>query len=124
MFYSADFVNISEIKGKNAVKIYWTAAPTSKEFRMAMDKLIEALVYYKATKILSLNEGLGAISEEDQNWSNTDWFGRAIAVGYNKLAVILSSDIFNQMSVEQILSKVAGVDIKYFDSESEAIAWL
>lgn len=69
---------------------------------------------------------LGAIDEADQNWSNTEWFPKALGAGVKKMGVIVADDVFNQMSVDQIMSKVEAADFvsKYFPNVDQAKTWI
>jgi len=77
-------------------------------------------------KVLTDTRTMGAISPEDQDWTIQEWLLRAFKVNYRRIAVVISKDIFNQMSVEDIMNRVEGVDFvtKYFPSVEEGKAWL
>lgn len=111
----------------DAIVEKWVTSPTSEEFRTAMDKIIDLMAEYKTGALLGDTKELGALSEEDQQWSFTDWLERALKVGYHSFAVIISPDIFAQMSVEDTLTEVQAkttVTIQYFDDEEKAREWI
>lgn len=59
---------------------------------------------------------LGVILPKDTEWVNTQWFPSALRGGIKRMAVIIGDDIFNTMSVEEIMQKVNAVDFisQYF----------
>jgi hypothetical protein len=61
-----------------------------------------------------------------QTWHNAYLFPVFRAEGVKKLAIIVSQDIFTQISVEQMISdeEDAGFTTCYFDSENAALRWL
>ena len=108
----------------DSVEVTWKTPPTSEEFRTGMNQAIDSMEKHQTGSLLSDTTHLGALSEADQQWSYTDWLQRALATGYQRFAVVVSSDIFAQMSVEDTLSQVQGVTIQYFDTFAEGQEWL
>jgi len=111
----------------DAIVETWVTSPTSEEFRTGMNKIIDLMAEHKTGALLGDTKELGALSEEDQQWSFTDWLARALEVGYHSFAVIISSDIFAQMSVEDTLTEVQAkttVTIQYFGDEDKAREWI
>ena len=124
-FFKESYADITYEQSAGYLKIDWLASPTSREFRTGMNKLIEAMQTYKTGKLLTDSRKLGAISEEDQVWSSGEWAVRATQVGYEKLAIIISKDIFSKMSVEDIMNNVSeGVSFQYFENGQSAEVWL
>jgi len=111
----------------DAIVEAWITSPTSEEFRIGMNKIIDLMAEHKTGALLGDTKELGALSEEDQQWSFTEWLEKALQVGYHSFAVIISPDIFAQMSVEDTLTEVQAkttVTIQYFDDEEKAREWI
>ncbi len=123
-YFNESFITVEYNEELNTVCPVWKEAPTSEEFRLGMNKVIEAMKEYNTGILKSDTAKIGAMDPEDGTWSATDWLDRAVKVGYRKFAVIISPDIFAQMSVEDTLNQVNGVEIKYFPSDAEATAWI
>ncbi len=121
-YYTSDYLAIEA--GNGFIFVNWLTAPTSVEFRNGMDKLFETIRQTKTGKVVTDTRNLGAISTEDQTWSNTDWLSKAVGAGYNQIAIVISPDIFTQMSVEDIMSQVQGLKIGYFDTVEKAAEWI
>ncbi|GEM_PF-2339177 len=113
----------------NAIVSRWHTAPSSKEFRTGMNHIVTLLQSSPTGTLLSDTTNLGAISDEDQVWSYTEWLGQALEHEYETLVLIMSSDIFAQMSVEDIMEQANAatnnrVVNQYFDNEQDARAWI
>jgi hypothetical protein len=69
---------------------------------------------------------LGPIAPDDQQWSNEDWFPRAIAGGVRWMALVAPKRVVAKMAVWTIMSKVADRSLvtAYFDELPAAREWL
>ena len=119
-------VTVTVNKDIDAVIFNWKTAPTSSEFRDALNKGLEVVQETNCKNWIGDCTNLGAIDENDQNWSNTEWFPKALGAGIKKMGVIVADDVFNQMSVDQIMSKVEAADFvsKYFPTVDQAKTWI
>jgi hypothetical protein len=67
-----------------------------------------------------------ALTPETQEWAD-GLFPRILNAGVKKIAFIISSDVFAQISVEQLMEeknvKTANFEIHYFDNEKDALKW-
>ncbi len=117
---------ISVNQNDGVVEVQWKQPPTSSEFREVLSKGVEFISENKFTKWIGDVRELGAILDEDQKWSNEMWFPKAIEAGVNKIAIVISDDVFNQLSVEEIMSKVDTLNVTshYFSSKEEALQWV
>ena len=108
------------------IRIEWITAPTSPEFREVMSRVLALLTENKFTRLIGDVRHLGAVAEEDQHWSNATWFPEALESGINKIGIIVSDDIFSQLSVEEIMSRVDNAELSshYFSSPEEAMSWI
>ncbi|MEM6845774.1 MAG: hypothetical protein AAF944_01630 [Bacteroidota bacterium] len=123
------FIEAEYDQSINAVVSQWLTPPTSEEFRVGMNHLITMLQNSPTGTLLTDTTNLGAINEENQVWSYTEWLENARAAGYDTLVLIMPSDIFAQMSVEDIMEQANAatknqVVNQYFDNETDARAWI
>lgn len=109
-----------------SVRVEWVTAPTSKEYREVLNKGLAFLKENKFIRWIGDVRHLGAVAEEDQQWSNTIWFPEALEAGISRIGIIVSDDIFNQLSVEEIMSRVDNAELSshYFSSPEEAMSWI
>lgn len=66
------------------------------------------------------------VSPELQEWHNQNVFAKLIEMGVTRFAVLLSKDLFTQVSYEQTFEEAedAGFLIEYFDDREQARRWL
>jgi hypothetical protein len=126
VYFEADFFIIKYSEANHVVVNKWTATPTSDEFREAMEVLLQAMIHFKTSKVISDATFMGALLQEDQEWAASDWYRRAKEVGFSYNAIIISSDLFSEMSVQGTLDSV--VDIvtvnRYFSNMEDAMLWI
>ncbi len=123
---SADVVNVTYDAEVNAVVFVWATTPTSQEFREALNYGLSLVSEKQAKRWIGDTRNIGAIDPEDQQWSNEDWFPRALGAGIVDMGVIVSNDIFSKMSVEEIMGNVGGsegFESRFFSSVEDAKAW-
>jgi len=124
-FFETDYITIGYDKTNHVMLVKWIVAPTSTEYREGLNSFIAAMEHFKTGKIISDATYLGTIHPDDQQWSFTEWFQRAIKVGYSQMALIIPNDVFTQMSVEDTMNQVAGrFPFAYFDNMETAIEWI
>ena len=126
IYFESNFLDISYDESINAVIMNWKSFTTFDELKQGLNKGLELLASKKARKWLGNVCKLGALGEDEQRWSNNDWFPRALAAGVKKMAVVVSTDIFNQMTVEEIMVKIPEIDLnsQTFDNFDKAYYWL
>jgi hypothetical protein len=126
LVYQNAVLDIFIHKNAGAVILQWKNPPTSAEFRQGLSKGLATLQEHKLHKWIGDCTFLGAIDQADQEWSNSVWFPQALGAGITKMGVIVSDDIFNQLSVEEIMNKVEGTGFtsQYFPVLSQAVAWM
>jgi len=125
-YFKAPYLLLQYNEQEKYIVANWQHFPLSEEFRVGMDHLIRLMEEKKIGKVLTDTRKMGAISPDDQDWSINEWLPRAFKAGYRRIAIVISEDIFNQMSVEDIMSRVKGVDFvtQYFPSLEEGRKWL
>lgn len=66
------------------------------------------------------------VAEADQEWSNDDWFPRALQTCLHSMAIVKPEDVVANMSVENIMQEIGneGLITHHFDNREEAREWL
>ena len=119
------YIRIEYLADANAVFSNWLTPPSSQEFREGMLAIIDAMQEHKTGKVISDTCNIGAIDPIDQEWTLAEWTPKAIGAGYRGIAIVISSDIFAQISVEDIMNNAEDVQLlKYFDNVDEAREWM
>ncbi|HEY8936289.1 MAG TPA: STAS/SEC14 domain-containing protein [Cyclobacteriaceae bacterium] len=125
LYLEKDYITIEYDEVNNILVQKWMLAPAFDEFREGMNHLVEAIVHFKTGRLLSDTTKLGALHSDNQAWVATVWFERAVKAGYSRVAIIVPSDIFTQMSVEDAISQVTNpIPFSYFDNPVEALEWM
>ena len=121
-----EFITVHFDGPSSAAVARWLVPPTSSEFREGLELMLTFMKKFHTGKLVVDTTHLGAIHEDDQTWAASDWYDKAIAIGYCKIAMILPTDIFTQMSVENTMASVKEnvVSTAYFDTLEAALQWI
>ena len=109
-----------------AIFVEWKAYADGDEYRAGLDALYNLLCQKRADRYLVDCRRLGPISQDDQRWTNSDWFPRMIAGGLRYIAIVSPTAAVARLSVKQILSKVDKVNLltAHFDDMAAAKSWI
>ncbi|TAF65704.1 MAG: hypothetical protein EAZ55_08040 [Cytophagales bacterium] len=127
-----NFIIISYLEPQNAVKVEWKADSSLmgvEEFKAQINLEKEAFVQYKPSFVLGQTQAMAyTISPEEQNWHNELIMPTFASIGLKKLAVVVSNDIFAQVSIQQALeegetTEQNGFKTRYFENETDALTW-
>jgi hypothetical protein len=124
--FDESYLTISYDADSATVIMQWKSFATSEEFRKGLNEGLKLIEEKKASNWLADLRKMEAIDPEDEQWSNEDWFSRALQGGINRMAIVPSEDIFNSISVDNIMSAITGTDLvtHYFKDTEEAKSWL
>lgn len=123
-FYEANNVVVEEMPLLHAAKITFKGSVKSEEYRKAMEKNYELCKRPEIKNWLQNNLEAGILSVEDQHWVSTDLIPRAAAF-VDKIAVVVSTDVFRKFAAKNILEKERGkLNFQYFESIESAENWL
>lgn len=111
----------------NAVIAKFCGSPSLDEFKEKAYAVLDLIEEKNLTKALNDTSKLEVISVENQEWTQTEWFPKAQELGLRHFAFLVSDNVFGEVSTQQANEKAEEegiIDIKYFNSEEEAKAWL
>ncbi|GEM_PF-687162 len=79
-----------------------------------------------SSQLLDMRNFFYVIVPELQEWHNQNVFPEVMALQLKEAAIVVSPDIFAQISVQQTVADDSDVNFisKIFDNEGEAITWL
>ena len=125
-----DFLQINEMPEINGIKIKWLQASgrmQDEDFKAAI--LAEKIVIETAKPKYIFADTLDmkfSIYPDLQEWHNKEIFPVFVKVNLRKLAVLVSSDLFTQVSIDQLIGEGKGGEMvtQYFEDEKKAIEWL
>jgi len=126
------FYSIAFDKEKHEVIIQWTSQTRHmgrEEFRAVLTEILEAmkafdgeLFYY----IADTRHFAYTLDEDDQKWSNDNFLAHLPALGIHHFAIVITPDIFAQISIEQTMEMVnpkSGLVTRYFEKAKDARIW-
>jgi len=126
ILHDTPFLTIHWLDKVPCILMEWKKFIKGKGYRDGLDKGLELVVEREASLWLADLRKLQVIDIADQDWTNSDWFPRAIAGGITCMAIVVPEDVFAKMSVSSIMKKVEedGLAVKYFDDKESAQNWL
>jgi hypothetical protein len=95
-------------------------------FRDVLNRGLEAMEQYRATKWLSDDRRNSATTSEDANWAETVWFPHALAAGWKHWAIVLPENFVGQMNMKRFIEHNAaqGINVRVFTDPDKAFRWL
>lgn len=126
-------VNVSE---SDALRIYYNEKANciitrsigfvyDTELRVFLDKILIFLKEKNTNKLIVDLTYRQTYTDEDQKWIDTNWFPRALENGLSYFGYVLPTDLFMQLSADEILVKrKMSVDITPFGNLEKAIEWI
>jgi hypothetical protein len=126
IYFESDYFVVKYSEAIHAVVNKWITTPTSVEFREGMEILLQAMIHYNASKVVSDTTYMGALLPEDQEWAASHWYMRAVMAGFSHNAIIIPADIFTEMSVHGTLDSIEDsvTTTRYFDTIEDALVWV
>jgi hypothetical protein len=127
LFFAGKSTNIYILEGINCILAETKGFQTSPVYREQAEKQIEAFRTYGAHGIIWDLQEAGVITPEDQQWTLEDWQPRAIEAGYRRGAIVIPENIFGELSVINVISKIDqhnDLSVQYFNSTANAIRWM
>ncbi len=104
-----------------------TEQASNVDFKVWNNELVKIIEKYKPSGFLAntLNYRF-VISPDLQKWSVSNVFELFAKVGLKKIAMIVTDDLFPQVSLEQFIEEYEGgkIETKYFDKEVDSLKWL
>lgn len=129
--YSSSLLDMDYDAKNNLILYTWhptTAEMTDREYQTEHLQIVHfSQKYGIANHLIDTRNFRYAIGLEMQEWANQNFYPPLIASGSKKFALLIPSDIFAQVSIEQTIEegKVEGiVQTKYFQDISKAKSWL
>ncbi len=97
-----------------------------KPFRDALNKGVEVFQKYGAQKWLSDDRMIPALSKEDLDWGDRDWFPRVAKSGWKYWAIVMPEKVVGQLTMKRLAETYnsRGVCTRIFSSPDEAKKWL
>jgi len=126
VYYEKSHLTVRYHDEIDAVVMDWHGFAQGEQYREGLNAGLELVQQKKATNWLADLRDMGTVKDEDQNWSNTDWFPRAIETSLSNMAIVQPESVVANMSVENIMEEVGdgALTTHYFDNRDDAKTWL
>lgn len=125
--YETNSVTLSYYPETSLCYVKWHGFANSVAYRKLLDKALELVLKNDVKYWLANTTNMKVIRPIDQEYTNEVWFPEFVKSNVKKMAIITSTDFFNRLSVDKILTKAGGLikfDTKHFDNIDEAMEWL
>jgi SpoIIAA-like len=127
LFRKDEYVTVGSEMDQSLITLTWTGFAPSPVFRSILEDALLNVRLHKLSFWLADLRGMNAILRQDEQWSSNDWFPRLANSGLRRMAILMSSDYFNQMSVERIMTNASPAlpfEVRYFEDPEAARTWL
>ncbi len=129
LLYESRFLLIAFDEANAMLVIHWQEqAMDVEEFEVEVRQIGEAALAHRPLRLLgNAQQLLFTMSPDIQHWHDTTIIPMYKAAGILWFAVVVSEDIFSQVSIEQTLESENAQTaflIEYFDSDESAEKWL
>jgi hypothetical protein len=124
--YDKPHLTVTHDTDLDAVVMDWDGFVKGQEYRDSLEAGLELVQQERATNWLADLREMGTVDTDDQEWTNQDWFPRAMDSTLKHMAIIKPEDVVADMSVDKIMQEVGDGDFRshYFDNRDEAEEWL
>ncbi|MCL4515842.1 MAG: STAS/SEC14 domain-containing protein [Firmicutes bacterium] len=126
IYLELPYVTIQWDESIACVAMKWKGFIPGEDFQNGLNKGVELLAAKQGRKWLSDLSEMAVISQENQAWTDENWFPQAAATGLRFIAVVKPRKVIPQMSLQNIINHVGNADVAtaFFDTPEEAWQWL
>lgn len=123
-------IRMAVIEEHSILKVEWqpkTESMNNEEFKEMTMKIADFVIEYSLKSILSdTRQFFFSIEPEIQIWAAENTIVPAAIHSLKNVAYLVSSDLFSQISVEQLMQEEPALQLttRYFDDEQEAFEWV
>jgi hypothetical protein len=129
ILYESRFLSIAFDEANAMLILHWQEQIMDvEEFEVEVHQIGEAALAHRPLRLLGNAQLLQfTVSPDIQQWHDTTIIPMYKAAGVVRLAIVVSEDIFSQVSIEQTLESENAQSAfltEYFDSDESAEKWL
>ena len=113
-------------KATNCALLSFRGFLTTQEFIAIAEQGHTLRLQYNSNKQLNDIEDMAVLTQDIQKYLKDIWFPKAVKTGLKYFAFVIPKNALGMMSMKGANTEAdkTGIDIKYFDSLSEAKKWL
>jgi hypothetical protein len=131
IYFDTSYAFVEWDEANRFVLLEWRDFAFGEGYRLALNKVIEALTNHGSTKLLADSRKMRAIPQEDQEWLMKDWVPRSQKAGLKHSAVVIPKTMLGQLSLKQLMKAGSGPNryvstdgASYFETVEDAKKWL
>jgi hypothetical protein len=126
IYMDEPFLRVRWDETLSCVVMEWKRFVEGEDFRRGLNTGLKLVQEKHATRWLADLRQIGVIAPEDQEWSNVDWFPRAVVAGLTRMAIVIPENIIAKWSVDRIMNRVhnTNLTVHHFDNVEQARVWL
>lgn len=119
------YVTLTYEKENDLMFVDWSGYLNVELVKLGSEELLLMIKQYRASKVLVDNSKVSGPWQAANEWYQADWNPRAAKAGLTDMAVIMSENIFTQLSLQGFTKVTKGVySVCVFNGESQARKWL
>ena len=125
--FQQPYATIEIEQDKSLLVLTWHGFANSEEFRNARSSAISLSRQYNVHRWVSNMKDMKAIRQADQDWTVNEWLPQFLTLHLKKWAIIISDDMFNQMAMSSMMSKMRvhlTHPVEYFQYLNTAKNWV
>lgn len=111
----------------NSIISQWKGGFSNRDIKTGLNTALQEFIKKRPNaQWIGDTTNIGVIPEGEQEWINKDWFPRFLATGVKFMAVVQPASAVAKMSVNSVVSTVAGTNLTVFNCASlkEAQDWM
>lgn len=127
VYFDSDYLQINYDQELDCVIMNWKPEMLSSEdYRYGLAQGLELVNKKECENWIGNLREMKMITMADEKWTNETWFPQALKTTLRHMAVVVSTDAFNKVAVNNIMGqvKVAHLTTKYFQDVEESREWL
>jgi hypothetical protein len=121
------YVTMQAMPSDRMITLSWSGYAPSAAYRSILNEALDNVQALGLLRWLADLRQMDAIMQQDEQWTTNDWFPRLAGTGLKRMAILTSSDYFNRMSVDRIMTAATEempLVVAYFEDMDKAKAWL
>jgi hypothetical protein len=124
--YDREHLTVGWDSSLQAVVMEWHDFAEGNPYREGLEAGLELVQKKQAGNWLADLREMGTVASEDQEWTDQEWFPRAMESPLERMAIIQPESVVAEMSVDSIMQEVGdgALTSHHFDNRSEAEDWL
>ncbi|CAN5919829.1 hypothetical protein BH24BAC1_BH24BAC1_25280 [soil metagenome] len=127
VYYQKPHLTIYYDEARSLGKSEWNGFVSGEEYRESSLACLKLMKEKQVRFWVADDRNMRAIRLKDQEWTNTVLIPKILLTNLEKMALIVSNDMFNQIAVDSMIDKASDnltFEIKYFNDLAAGEEWV